>query len=97
MPEEDLRPTAKQFPNSASLISWIRTQVYAARESGKEPVKVTLPIWAESILATCSREMIGDKACEITQNGVRGCLLKFFNVGVEWDAAELEVVLPEDP
>lgn len=94
MPVES--PTPAQFKTASSLISWIRTRVYDARVVGKEPVKVTLPIWAEAILASCSREQIGDKACEMTQEGVRGCLLKFYGVPVEWDAVDLEVVILEE-
>jgi hypothetical protein len=96
MPEEIIKPTPKQFPTPLSLIAWIRDAVYKARISGKEPISVNLPVWAEAILAASPREMIGDKACDIMQQGVRTCLLKFYGVSVVWDAADLEVVLSQE-
>ena len=89
MPEK--APTPEQFNTSDALVAWIRRSVYTLRIAGKVPAKVRIPVWGEAILASCSRERIGDMACQMTQNGVRSCITKFYDVPIEWDADKLEV------
>ncbi len=96
MPTEPVPPSPAQFKTASSLVSWIRTQVYAARIGGKEPVKVTLPVWAEDILSSLKREEIGDVALDIMKAGVRPSFDALYGVALEWDAANLAVVLPPE-
>jgi hypothetical protein len=96
MPTEPTPPTPSQFQTASSLLSWIRVRVYAARADGKEPVKVTLPVWAEGIFASLKREEIGDTALAIMKAGVRPSFTQLFGVTLEWDAENLAVVLPPE-
>lgn len=93
MPQEYPKPS--DFSVATQVLAWARKKIRTVRESGQTPVAVTIPHWAECLLASMKREEVGDEALTIMREGARGTFETLYGVPTSWDAEYLDVTISE--
>lgn len=91
MPEVHPQPNA--FNNATQVLAWVRKKARQIHEAGGTPVAVTIPTWAECLLAAMKREEVGDEALTIMRSGARGSFATLYGIPTTWDAEYLDVTV----